>query len=85
MTPYQKRPTQEQRILSLLRNKGSQGVFVYEMIAPRPQGLGIAQYNARIWGLRQKGYEIKNINPGHFLLTRDIEFDENGQGSITLQ
>jgi len=82
MTAYQKRPTQEQRILSLLRNRGSRGVFIYEIIAPRPRGLGIAQYNARIWGLRQKGFVIDNVKPGHFVLTKDIDFEKNGQGKI---
>ena len=36
---------------------------------PRNQGgLGIAQYNARIYGLREKGYNIINKKPGHFVL-----------------
>lgn len=60
--------TQEGRILSLLKQRGSRGVMVYEMMAPRPQGLGIAQYNARIYGLRNKGYIIDNKEKGHFVL-----------------
>lgn len=76
---YEEKPTQEQRILSLLRERGSAGVKVYELVAPRPQGLGIAQYNARIWGLRKKGHVIRNKKPGHFVL---IDQDENGQLSM---
>ena len=69
---YQKRPTQEQRILKLLRERGEHGVRVWELMAPRPQGLGIAQYNARIFGLRKRGYNITNKEPGHFILEKDI-------------
>lgn len=79
---YREKPTQEQRILDLLRKRGEKGAFVYEFMMPRPNGLGIAQYNARIWGLRKKGYVIDNKTPGHFVLTYDIQFDENGQGKI---
>jgi len=60
--------SQEGRILALLRERGEQGVKVYELIAPKPEGLGIAQYNARIFGLRHKGYNITNKEPGHFVL-----------------
>ena len=61
--------TQEQRILQLLKNRGDDGVKVYEFMIPRNQGgCGIAQYNARIWGLRKKGYKIINKTPGHFVL-----------------
>jgi len=82
MTGYEKRPTQEQRILDLLRDQGKAGAYVYEFMTPRPNGLGIAQYNARIFGLRKKGYVIENKTPGHFVLTEDIEFDENGQRKL---
>jgi hypothetical protein len=68
---YIKNPTQEQRILDLLRERGSQGVMVYEFMMPRPNGLGIAQYSARIWGLRKKGYDIRNTKPGHFILVEE--------------
>lgn len=68
--------TQQERILDLLKRRGSAGVRVYELIAPRPEGEGIAQYNARILELRRKGHLIENIAPGHFVL-RDQ--DENGQ------
>ena len=68
---YRKRPTQEQRILSLLKERGDRGAYIYEFITPRPQGLGIAQYNARIYGLREKGHNIVNKKPGHFVLEKD--------------
>ena len=80
MTRYIDNPTQEQRILELLRERGDTGAYVYEFMTPRPTGLGIAQYNARIWGLRQKGYNIFNPKPGHFVLVSEV--DENGQGKI---
>ena len=70
---YIKNPTQEERILNLLRERGSQGAYVYEFMTPRPNGLGIAQYGARILGLRAKGYIIENVVPGHFILRYDIE------------
>ncbi len=79
---YKENLTQEQRILNLLRDRGKAGVYVYEFMTPRPQGLGIAQYNARLFGLRKKGYIIENVVPGHFILTKDIQFEENGQGKI---
>ena len=70
--------TQEQRILSLLKERGNVGAFVYEFIAPRPQGLGIAQYNARIFSLRKKGYDIRNESPGHFVLHEKIVQEDFG-------
>jgi hypothetical protein len=73
MTDYQERPTQERRILNLLRERGSDGAFVYEFMTPQPVGLGIAQYGARIWSLRKKGYIIENREPGHFILKEDIK------------
>jgi hypothetical protein len=79
---YQEKPTQEERILKLLRKRGKEGAKVYEFMMPRPHGLGIAQYNARIWGLRKKGYDIVNVTPGHFVLKNDPEFEENGQRVI---
>lgn len=83
MSNYIKKPTQEQRILELLRERGSAGIYVYEIMTPRPMGgLGIAQYTARIWGLRQKGHVIKNVKKGKFVLMQDANFDENGQGKI---
>lgn len=74
MSDYIEDKTQEERILDLLRRKGSDGVFVWEFMIPRNQGgLGIAQYNARIWGLRKKGYNIVNKEPGHFVLIESVK------------
>lgn len=63
--------TQTQRLLDEFINKGD--LMVYEIIAPRPQGLGIAQYNARIKELRDKGHVIKNLQPGHFRYIKQFE------------
>lgn len=72
MSKYKEKKTQEQRILDLLKERGKRGAFVWEFMLPRNRGgLGIAQYNARIYGLRKKGYEIKNEKPGHFVLFED--------------
>ena len=60
--------TQCDRILTLLRVRKQAGAFVYEICAPRPQGLGISQYNARIKELRESGHRIINTKPGHFVL-----------------
>jgi len=53
MTTYEERPTQEETILKLLKENTeiSSLDIVLETF--------ILQYNARIWGLRQKWYEIK--------------------------
>lgn len=83
---YIKKPTQEDRILDLLTERGDRGAYVYEFMAPRPNGLGIAQYNARVYGLRSKGYNIINKTPGHFVLITNsqpkITFNEQGQGAF---
>lgn len=68
---YKEDLTQEEQILTLLRQRGSKGVYVYELQTPRPNGLGIAQYNARIFGLREKGHVIDNTIPGHFVLAQE--------------
>ncbi len=68
---YIKKPTQEQRILKLLKERGKEGVMVYEFMMPQPNGLGIAQYNARVWSLRKKGYNIVNKRPGFFVLEEE--------------
>ena len=76
---YQKRPTQEQRILDFLRERGSDGVFAYELTntnTMRERGGAIMQYNARIFGLRQKGHKIINKRPGHFVLYEKPEQGE---------
>lgn len=59
---------QENAILELAQQRGNKGFYVYELITPKPLGLGIAQYNARIKGLRDRGYNIPNITPGFFAL-----------------
>jgi hypothetical protein len=64
--------TQRQRLLALLNERGGQGVYVYEIMQPRPDGLGIAQYNARIKELRESGYTIINTKPGHFVLQASV-------------
>lgn len=56
--------TQQQRLLQAFQQK--QDLMVYEIMAPRPNGLGIAQYNARIKELRELGHPIENVEPGHF-------------------
>lgn len=73
MTGYIKNNSQENRILNLLRERGERGVMVYELIAPRPAGLGISQYSARIFGLREKGFNIINDPIGHFKLDETME------------
>ncbi len=82
---YKEKPTQEERILNLLRERGRVGVKVYEFMLPRPHGQGIAQYNARIWGLRKKGYNIINKTPGHFVLEEFKEIEINNGGSTVSQ
>jgi hypothetical protein len=62
------RKTQGQRLYEFLKTRGDNGVFVYEIMAPRPEGLGISQYGARILELRRKGYNIVNKKPGLFVL-----------------
>lgn len=56
--------SQKQRLLEAFLEK--KDLMVYEIMAPRPEGLGIAQYNARIKELRELGHPIENIEPGHF-------------------
>lgn len=69
MTTYQKRPTQEGKILAKLRERGSRGLYAYEICMPvHLGGLGILQYNARIYGLRKKGHKIENVRKGLFVL-----------------
>jgi len=69
--------TQRERILTLLRERGNAGVRVWEFMIPTNQGgLGVAQYNARIKELRDKGFNIINVRPGLFVL------EEEGQLSL---
>ena len=66
---YVSNKTQEGRILNLLRQRGSRGVYAWEII----KDLYILQYNARIWGLKRKGFIIDNEKPGYFVLKEDQE------------
>lgn len=75
MSEYKENGTQEERILDLLKSRGKNGVRVWEFMMPRPQGLGIAQYSARIWGLRKKGFLITNKKPGIFILETPSDTD----------
>jgi hypothetical protein len=82
-TGYIARETQEGRILDLLKVRGEQGAFVYEFMTPKSKGgLGIAQYSARIWGLRHKGYVIDNPEKGKFVLVFEPGLTPNKQISV---
>lgn len=63
--------------MKLLKSRGDAGAKVYEFMMPRPHGLGVAQYNARILELRREGYTIRNNKKGHFVLV-----EEKGQTSF---
>ena len=67
------RNTQKSRLFDLLLERGQRGVYVYEIMTPAPQGLGIAQYGARILELRRLGWNIQNDHPGHFILIHQPE------------
>lgn len=54
-TEYIENLTQEQKILKVLEAKINNWVPLTDILK-----LWIAQYNARIWGLRKKGYTIEN-------------------------
>jgi len=62
--------TQGDRILDLLRKRGEIGVKVFEFMTPRPNGLGVSQYGARILELRRKGFNIINSR-GLFVLKEE--------------
>jgi lysozyme family protein len=66
---YKENGTQEQRILELLKERGNSGVMAWEI----PATLRILQYNARVFGLRKKGYDIKNINGKFVLYTEPVQ------------
>jgi len=63
--------TQKDLLLNLLKTEHH--VPVWKLIAPKPQGLGIAQYGARIYELRHEGYDIQNHT------------DDNGYTYFTLE
>lgn len=63
-TTYQPNKTQEQKILDLLKERGSSGVRAWEI----PTNLHILQYNSRIFGLRAKGFNIINKDNTFYLI-----------------
>lgn len=67
--------TQRDRIFRYMLDHNGE-VELWRLIAPRPEGLGIAQYNARIKELREvlevKGWEIKNEAGRRFFLKRKV-------------
>lgn len=67
-TNYISKPTQEQRILAFLQERGEEGVHSWEIV-----NMGILQYTARIWGLRDKGYIIKNVKKNLYVLVEGEE------------
>jgi len=70
--------TQKNKILKLLKQRGEKGAMVYEFMMPKPQGLGIAQYNARIYDLRREGYTIDSDGKGKFILVgepKKVEYE----------
>lgn len=75
---------QRERLLELLTERGPAGIYVYEIMQPRPQGLGVAQYNARIKELREQGHHIVNTQPGHFVLKREF-IEENSMHTYDLE
>lgn len=56
MNGYIEKPTQEERILEIL--KKADGGWVDGMLFLRLES-PITQYHARIWGLQERGYEIE--------------------------
>lgn len=60
--------SQQKRLINLMRERGKSGVFVYEIITPRPNGLGIAVYTSTICNLRKQGYQIDNPENGLYVL-----------------
>lgn len=67
-TGYQAKPTQEERILAFLEERGAEGVHSWEIVQ-----MPILQYTARIWGLRDKGYDIVNVKKNLYVLGEYVE------------
>lgn len=63
---YIKKPTQEEKILAFLQDRGPIGIFSWEIV-----NMGILQYTARIWGLREKGHIIKNVKKNLYVLIEE--------------
>ncbi|HVB55858.1 MAG TPA: helix-turn-helix domain-containing protein [Candidatus Acidoferrales bacterium] len=76
--PSSKNPAQRERILALLRARGSAGCTNVELNAI------CFRYGGRIFELRGAGYEIKTIREGEslfrFVLTAEPEKRENLSG-----
>ena len=70
---YEQRLTQEQKILDLFAERKGAGVYAYELAEPAPRGLGILQYNARIYGLRHRGINVVSDHKGHFVIKEEHE------------
>jgi hypothetical protein len=77
------RLTQRQRLLTAFQERGE--LYVYEIMAPRPAGLGISQYGARILELRHEGHQIINKEPGHFIYKTDTAERKNMDGYAKFQ
>jgi hypothetical protein len=60
------RSTQAGRILEYLKDH-AEGAYAYELA----NELHCLQYNARIYELRHKGWDIENDHEGHFILHRE--------------
>jgi len=67
MTSFHRKPTQEERILSLLKARGDEGLRSWEIV----NQMNILQYTARIWGLRDKGHNIKNVKKNLYVLIKE--------------
>jgi hypothetical protein len=80
---YENRTTQESQILDLLISSKGAGVYSYQLAAPVPRGLGILQYNARIYGLRHKGYKIVSDRKGHYVLEANTVTEKTNESKMT--
>ena len=77
MDKYIPNKTQEERILDLLKERGELGAYAWEFTGQ----LRIMQYNARVFGLRKKGYNILNQDKCHFVL-KQFNTEPTGQESF---
>jgi hypothetical protein len=73
--------TQRQRLLQAFQERGE--LYVYEIMAPRPNGLGISQYGARVLELRREGHTIINKEPGHFIYYKQDTAERNPMISLS--
>lgn len=65
---YVRKPTQEERILAFLEERGADGVHSWEIVQ-----MPILQYTARIWGLRDKGHDIINVKKNLYILGKYLK------------